>query len=280
MRHFPASLDLQGRTVFVVGRGKPALHEVRLLLDAGARVSLVAPTVGARPGSAERAKALHRLESEALLETAIRRVFPGRIALVSSFGAESAVLLDMVARVDPTTPVIFLNTGKLFGETLRYRDSLVEILGLTDVREIRPHAEAIAEEDRDGILWEERPDRCCFLRKVLPLERALRGFDAWISGRKRFHGGERGALPVVDLVDGRFKIEPLAQWSKQDLEDYFATAPHLPRHPLEGDGFLSIGCMPCTSRVAPGEGVRDGRWRHLDKTECGIHQPAAMRRSA
>jgi phosphoadenosine phosphosulfate reductase len=225
-------------------------------------------------------EALRKLDSRALLETAIRRVFPGRIALVSSFGAESAVLLDMVARIDPATPVIFLNTGKLFGETLRYRDRLVKTLGLSDIREVRPHAEAIAAEDPDGVLWAERPDRCCFLRKVVPLNRALEGFDAWISGRKRFHGGGRSAVPTVDLVDGRIKVEPLAPWSKQDLEDYFAAAPHLPRHPLEADGFLSIGCMPCTSRVAPGEGVRDGRWRDRDKTECGIHLPAGMTGSA
>jgi phosphoadenosine phosphosulfate reductase len=205
-----------------------------------------------------------------ILRHVIQDAFPGRIALVSSFGAESAVLLDLVARIDKATPIVFLDTGKLFGETLRYRDQLVARLGLTGMRVIRPDEAALQAEDPEGVLWLKQPNRCCFVRKVEPLRRALEGFDAWITGRKRFQGGLRGDLRLFEVDAGRIKVNPLAGWTKADLDDYFAKH-NLPRHPLEADGFLSIGCMPCTDRVAPDEDVRAGRWRGTDKTECGIH---------
>ena len=198
---------------------------------------------------------------------------PGKVALVSSFGAESAVLLHMVARIRPDLPVLFLDTGKLFGETRRYRDQLVSLLGLTDVRSIAPDPAAIAKADPKGILWSQDPNACCALRKTLPLRAALAPFDAWFTGRKAFQAASRAQLPVLELADGKFKINPIARWSKHDIEAYFAKH-DLPRHPLEADGYLSIGCMPCTSRVAPGEDARSGRWRGQDKIECGIHQPA------
>jgi phosphoadenosine phosphosulfate reductase len=205
----------------------------------------------------------------------IRDEFPGQIALVSSFGAEAAVLLHLVASVDPSTPVIFLDTEKLFGETKRYRDTLANLLGLTDVRSIRPDPARIDALDPDGVLWYGNPDMCCHIRKVEPLARALDGFAATISGRKGFHGGERSGLQRIEADDdGRIKINPLALWRKVDLDAYFERHA-LPRHPLEADGFLSIGCMPCTDRVAPGESVRAGRWRGQQKTECGIHLPRA-----
>ena len=213
------------------------------------------------------------LPADALLTAMRREAFPGRIALVSSFGADAAVLLDIVARVDPAIPVIFLNTGKLFGETLRYRDRLVERLGLTDVRDIGPDGEAIRRDDPDGILWMSSPDRCCGLRKVVPMDRALAGFDAWITGRKRFQAASRRTMQLIeDAGAGRVRVNPLAAWTQQDIDTAFA-ARDLPRHPLQADGFLSIGCMPCTDRVAPGENARDGRWRGQTKTECGIHLP-------
>jgi phosphoadenosine phosphosulfate reductase len=209
-----------------------------------------------------------------LLRAMIEDEFPGQIALVSSFGAEAAILLHMVADIDAATPVIFLDTEKLFGETLRYRDQLTERLGLTDVRSIRPDPQRIQSLDPDGVLWYGNPDMCCFIRKVEPMRRALTGFSAWITGRKRFHGGERAELPAIEAADdGRIKINPLAGWHRDDIDRYFATH-DLPRHPLEADGFLSIGCMPCTDRVKPGEGARAGRWRDLEKSECGIHLPA------
>jgi phosphoadenosine phosphosulfate reductase len=200
------------------------------------------------------------------------RAFPGRIALVSSFGAEAAVLLHMAAAIDPALPVIFLDTGKLFGETRRYRDTLIRRLGLHDVRTVEPDAKRLAAEDPQGMLWHSAPDRCCALRKVEPLTRALAPFDAWINGRKRSHGALRAHLPLVERAEGRIKLNPLADWSAEDVAAYFATH-DLPHHPLEEDGFTSIGCMPCTDRAKPGEAPRAGRWRGQNKTECGIHLP-------
>jgi phosphoadenosine phosphosulfate reductase len=210
------------------------------------------------------------LSGEALLRPLIEREFRGRIALVSSFGTEAAVLLDLVATIDRSVPVIFLDTEKLFGETLRYRDALVARLGLTDVRSVKPDPVEVARIDPDGMLFQRDPDACCALRKVAPLAAALDGFGVWISGRKRFQGGLRGALPTIEAADGRIKINPLASWSRQDIEAAFA-ARGLPPHPLEADGFRSVGCMPCTERAAPDADPRAGRWAGGAKTECGIH---------
>jgi phosphoadenosine phosphosulfate reductase len=210
------------------------------------------------------------MSTRLLLEDAIHGFFRGNIALVSSFGAEAAVLLHLVAQIDRNVPVIFLDTGKLFGETLRYRDALIARLGLTDVRNIEPDASAVAHYDSDGMLFKRDPDACCRLRKVEPLERALQDFSAWINGRKRFQGGLRGGLPMIEETFGRIKFNPLATWSAREIEAYFSAC-DLPRHPLEADGYRSIGCMPCSSPMVVGEEIRAGRWRGRDKTECGIH---------
>lgn len=194
------------------------------------------------------------------------------IALVSSFGTESAVLLHMVAQVDRSVPLIFVNTQKMFGETLAYRDRLVEFLGFTDLRVFRPDPHHLARTDATQLRWSYDPDGCCELRKVEPLRRALGNFDAWISGRKAFQGPTRAALPRFEEDEGRLKINPLADWHKTRLDAYFAEH-ELPRHPLEGEGYPSIGCAPCTSKVQPGEDPRAGRWRGWDKVECGIHKP-------
>lgn len=193
-----------------------------------------------------------------------------RLALVSSFGAESAVLLHMVAAIDRTVPLLFVNTQKIFGETLAYRDALAEQLGFTDLRVYRPDPHLLAARDATGLRWSYDPDGCCDLRKTEPLRRALAGFDAWISGRKAFQGRTRAALPRFEVDEGRLKINPLADWDRTRIEGYFA-AHDLPRHPLEAQGYPSIGCSPCTSKVRPGEDPRAGRWRGWDKTECGIH---------
>lgn len=220
---------------------------------------------------AERLRAAFRhIDSFDLLRAMVEREFPGRIAVVSSFGSEAAVVLDLVTQVDPSTPVIFLQTGKLFAETLPYRARLAKFLGLTDVRDIEADPAELVRQDPDGSLWQRDPDACCNLRKVRPLERALAGFDAWITGRKWTQGGVRSALETVEYVDGRLKINPLATWTREQVEAAFA-ARKLPPHPLVGEGYLSIGCEPCTSRVSPGEPLRAGRWRGRDKTECGIH---------
>lgn len=209
------------------------------------------------------------LPAEAVVARAIEE-FRGRIALVSSFGAEAAALLHIVAKVDRTTPVVFLETGKHFAQTISYREDLARMLGLTDVRDIRPNPEEAAGEDPKGDLWRRDNDACCALRKVRPLAGALSDFDAWFTGRKRVHGGLRAYMPLVEAAPPHIKINPLARWSGEDVEAY-AQAHGLPPHPLVEQGFPSIGCWPCTAPTAKGDDARAGRWRGLGKTECGIH---------
>jgi phosphoadenosine phosphosulfate reductase len=195
----------------------------------------------------------------------------GRVGLVSSFGSESVVLLHMVSVVAPGTPVLFIDTQMLFAETLAYQAELAARLRLTDIRVIRAEPAEIAGADPEGDLHRRDPDACCNLRKTVPLERALAGFDAWITGRKRFQGGARAALEFFEPEPPlRLRINPLAHWRVADVQDYMAEN-NLPRHPLVARGYASIGCAPCTSPVRPGEDPRAGRWRGSDKTECGIH---------
>lgn len=210
--------------------------------------------------------------AQEILMGAIRHQFAGDIAMVSSFGADSAVLLHMVSQIDPSTPVLFIDTVKLFPATLLYRDELVNKLGLTDVRTFKPTKEDLDEQDPAGMLWMSDTDACCHIRKVVPLERALSGFEAWISGRKRFQSASRSSLEHFELDAGRVKVNPLADWTAAEILDY-AQAHDLPPHPLVAQGYPSIGCMPCTDKVAPGEDPRSGRWRGQEKTECGIHWP-------
>ena len=207
-----------------------------------------------------------------MLRELLRGELAGRTAAVSSFGAESAVLLHMVAAIDRDVPVIFTNTQKMFGETLAYRDELAERLGFTDLRVYRPDPRLLRLRDDKGLRWSYDPDGCCDLRKVEPLYRALAPFSAWISGRKGFQAGTRAALPRFEAEGGRLKINPLADWDKVALDAY-AAAHDLLRHPLIDAGYTSIGCAPCTSKVQPGEDPRAGRWRGWDKVECGIHRP-------
>lgn len=213
--------------------------------------------------------------TEEMLRTVLTESMVGDVALVSSFGAESAALLHLVASIDPAVPVLFLDTGKHFPETLAYRDTLVERLGLTGLRVLTPDPELLAKKDGSGLRWSYDPDGCCEIRKVLPLDAAMAGFDASITGRKAFQASTRNALPRFEVdAAGKLKVNPLADWTKADIEAYFATH-DLPRHPLEAQGYLSIGCAPCTSKVKPGEDPRSGRWVGWDKTECGIHTPVA-----
>lgn len=196
----------------------------------------------------------------------------GDIAMVSSFGAESVALLHLVAMVDNRTPVIFIDTRLLFAETLVYQQEVAERLGLKDVRIIRTDAETLEREDPYGALRLRDPDACCDLRKTVPLENALNDFSGWITGRKRFQGTSRAALDFFELEEatGRIKVNPLAHWTREDVQDYMDEN-RLPRHPLVAQGYPSIGCAPCTSQVAEGEDPRAGRWRGMDKSECGIH---------
>jgi phosphoadenosine phosphosulfate reductase len=210
------------------------------------------------------------LDAQKLLRLAIEDLFPGRIALVSSFGADSAVLLHMVSEIERTTPVIFIDTLQLFPETLAYRDRLVTDLHLENVITLKPDDQLLAAEDPDKFLWARDPDRCCEIRKVLPLAKALQGYDAWITGRKRFQAATRSALPLFEAEGPRIKVNPLAGWTQANIDDYFKTHA-LPRHNLVAKNYLSIGCVPCTSPVRPGENIRAGRWRDRGKTECGVH---------
>jgi phosphoadenosine phosphosulfate reductase len=243
-------------------------------------VTVIDPRRGLRPRPAPDTEVLAHLKAlqekaagrDALgvVEMALTGEFAGQTAVVSSFGAESAVLLKLVAEVDPNTPILFLNTGKLFGETLRYRDRLQDILGLGDVRSLSP---SLAERDRhdpDGTLWSKNADACCDFRKTVPLARALEPFKAQITGRKRFQTRERSAMEPVEFFDGRYRFNPLWNWDLHQLEA-FAERHKLPKHPLVEDGYPSIGCIPCTRRVQAGEDYRAGRWSGLDKDECGIH---------
>lgn len=206
-----------------------------------------------------------------VLERALTDPLIGRIALVSSFGAESVVLLHMVSVMDRTTPVIFLDTHLLFPETLAYQMELADTLGLTDVRRITPSPSQIARTDPFGKLRQHDKDACCALRKTVPLDFALHGFDAWITGRKRFQSDTRAALEFFEPEgQERLKINPLAHWTPDNIREYMSEN-NLPKHPLVAQGYPSIGCAPCTTKVAEGEDPRAGRWRGEDKTECGIH---------
>jgi len=216
-------------------------------------------------------EALASASPAVVIEKAVEAVPAGRLAIVSSFGTESAVLLKYVADVDPALPVLFLDTGMLFEETLDYRDRLVDFFGLSDVRSLKPRLELVERRDPGRDLWQRDVDSCCHIRKVRPLSDALGAFDGWMNGRKRFQGGARAAIAHVES-DGRLlKFNPLAALTRKDIEAVFE-AEGLPRHPLEKVGFSSVGCMPCTSRTREGEAPRSGRWRNSGRTECGIHR--------
>ena len=233
--------------------------------------------IDARPAFTQaEADALNRrfegVDTMTMLRTVFAEGLAGNVAVVSSFGTESAVLLHLVAQADPNVPVIFVDTLKMFGETLDYRDTLIRAFGFTDSRVVAPKPDVIAAKDETGLRWSYDPDGCCDIRKVEPMARAKDGLDAWISGRKAFQSVTRQNLPRFEVEDGRLKLNPLGDWTKEDLEAYFAEH-DLPRHPLQAQGYLSIGCEPCTSKVMPGEDPRAGRWRGWDKVECGIHTP-------
>lgn len=224
--------------------------------------------------TSERVDTLNRryrqLSAHDVIAISVEELFVGRIALVSSFGSESSVLLHILSEIDPHVPVLFIDTGRLFPETLEYRRLLTERLGLRDVRTIKPTEARLAALDPVKALWMTNPDLCCRIRKTEPLARAIVGFDAWFTGRKRFQSSARAALPLFEAEGHRIKINPLANWTAAELTGY-ASEHELPRHPLVAQGYPSIGCVPCTDRVLPGEDQRSGRWRGTEKDECGIH---------
>ena len=196
----------------------------------------------------------------------------GQVAMVSSFGAESAALLHLIAITQPDTPVLFIDTNMLFVETLIYQSDLSEQLDLKNLRILRADAATIAKHDPNNTLHKYTPDTCCHLHKTSVLKDALASFDGWITGRKRYHGNQRAELEFFeyDALTNKFKINPLAHWRAEDVADYFA-ANNLPPHPLVAKGYSSIGCKPCTVPVGINDDVRSGRWQGRAKTECGIH---------
>ena len=211
-----------------------------------------------------------------MLEAVIKGSLAGDVTTVSSFGAESAVLLHLLAQIDPNIPVLFLDTGKHFAETLAYRDELVAKIGLTNLIVLTPDEAELEAKDESGLRWSYDPDGCCEIRKVKPLAKALADYDASFTGRKAFQSKTRANLPRFEIdtsdAQGRLKINPLIDWSAEDIAVYFDKH-DLPRHPLVAEGYPSIGCAPCTNKVAEGEDPRSGRWSGWDKTECGIHKP-------
>lgn len=210
------------------------------------------------------------LSATEIIEQAATNLFEGEIAAVSSFGADSAVLLHLIAQVDRDLPVIFLDTGKHFEETFLYRDALAADFGLTNIRVVAPEVAALERLDPQGILHQSDVDACCAIRKVEPMARGVEPFRAWFTGRKRFQASTREALPVFEAVGSRIRVNPLARWTTADQADYMR-AHALRENPLVAYGYLSIGCFPCTKPVAPGDDARSGRWAGHAKTECGIH---------
>ncbi len=239
-------------------------------MNAHAQQAVAGAAVGVLPPAEGLASELRTASPAQVIATALRIVGRERLAVVSSFGTESAALLKVMADVDPAIPVVFLDTGWLFEETLAYRDTLIATLGLRDVRSIKPLEQTLSRDDPDRELWFSDPDACCRIRKVEPLARALAPFSAWINGRKRFQGGLRADIPVVEDDGVRLKFNPFANVSREEIEAIYQLA-KLPPHPLSASGYLSVGCMPCSSRASADEDARAGRWRGRAKTECGIH---------
>lgn len=227
------------------------------------------------------------MDAHELLHMMINVEFKDEIALVSSFGTGSALLLSLVAEVEKNTPVLFLETGKHFPETLDYVDQLKSHLGLTNVVMLKPREDLLKNTDPAGDLWEKQPNRCCWVRKVEPLQRELdtKGYKALITGRKRYQTPDRADMDTIEMhEDGRFRVNPLADWDKDKIKSELKSR-KLPEHPLTSKGYPSIGCAPCTRPVKEGEDERSGRWAHTadepggeQKIECGIHVEGAAER--
>ncbi len=200
---------------------------------------------------------------ESILHWAVGTFGDGLVAS-SSFQTQSLPLLHLIARTAPQIPILFLDTGFHFPETLAFRDRITRLWSL-DLRVIRAPWSS-------GEPYREDPDRCCHLHKVEPMKLALAGASAWISGLRRDQAATRTRTPILSQrSDGVYKISPVAYWTSQDVDDYIE-ANRLPRHPLEYVGYRSIGCAPCTLPATD----RSGRWAGLSKTECGLHYEGAQ----
>lgn len=196
--------------------------------------------------------------------------FPGSVAISSSFGAESACLLHMATRVQPDIPVLFVNTGFLFPQTLGFKEMLKQSLGL-HVVEFTPKVPHAEWEATRGKLYETDPDGCCAVNKVEPIARAIEGLSCWMSGVRRDQTAYRAGMSYVERKkDGVYKVSPLAAWSTRQVHEYI-TEHKLPYHPLWEKGYTSIGCEPCTMVPGDPNDPRSGRWKGQNKKECGIH---------
>ncbi|MBI5069605.1 MAG: phosphoadenylyl-sulfate reductase [Deltaproteobacteria bacterium] len=215
------------------------------------------------------AAALEERPPQEILALAAERFAP-RLTFATGFGREGCALVDMVARFHLAVDLFTLDTGVLFPETYALWSRLERHYGLT-IRAVRPRF-TLAEADQVHRLWESDPDRCCELRKVTPLRAELSSFDAWVTAIRREQTPERaGARPVEwDAKFGLVKVNPLVRWTEADLDAYL-TRHGVPVNPLHAQGYPSIGCQPCTTKVAAGEDPRAGRWRGREKTECGLH---------
>jgi phosphoadenosine phosphosulfate reductase len=228
---------------------------------------LTADEVGALAGELQHATAAE------ILREAVDR-FPGRVVLTCSWQRTSSVLVHLIATNALDVRIVEVDTGLLFPESHAVREQLVARYGI-DVETLRPRRTVDEQaEDAGAELWLRDPDACCGLRKVEPLERALSGADAWVSGLRRSSGGSRGSVQPFSLDEARgvVKVAPLWQWSSGDVEA-FCDEHAIPVHALHAQGYPSIGCMPCTRPVKPGEDERAGRWAWTGKTECGLHRP-------
>ena len=210
-----------------------------------------------------------------VLKDAIKRYAP-KIVLACSFGAEDVVLVDMVHRIDPAVPLFYLDTDFLFPETYATRDRIIQQYGLKPAQVIQVKSLLTPDQQaaqHGAALWSTEPDRCCQLRKVEPLTRVLKGYDAWITGIRRDQAPTRANAGLIEW-DSKFqlvKVNPLARWTWSDVWTYIKVY-EVPYNPLHDQNYPSIGCTHCTAAVAPGEDPRAGRWKTFTKTECGLHK--------
>ncbi len=205
-----------------------------------------------------------------ILEDSINNIFRKKMVYVCSFGTESAIILHMISEIDRSFPIILLNTNYLFKETIKYKDYLISKLKFSNFKEISPAAEDLKINDSKGTLWKENPDLCCNIRKVLPLQKELKKYDAWVSGRKSYHEGERKNLNFFEYINQKIVINPLAKVNQNFIDSYFKKN-NLDRHPLYEFGYMSVGCTHCTIKSSSFDNPRSGRWAEKNKTECGIH---------
>ncbi len=214
-------------------------------------------------------KEFHKSSPEEIIRKS-RNLFKDKIVYISSFGIESAIILHMISQIDKNFPIALLNTNFLFKQTLDYKNKLIKSLNLKNFVEIFPDNSKLQKDDPNNNLWKSDVEKCCELRKVKPLNKFLKKYNAWISGRKSYQGGERFDVQPFEFNNGKVVVNPLANFEKKFVLLYFNNN-NLPKHPLVEEGYLSVGCTHCTFKPKNIEDPRSGRWINQTKTECGIH---------